>query len=69
VRAAFEAETRREVEQSGGRVVQFLGDGVLATFPVPSDALRAAQRLVDAARRQGIEIRAGLHTGEIEASS
>ena len=42
-----------------------LGDGVLAEFPAPGDALRATQALVEAARGQGLRIRAGLHAGEV----
>ena len=46
-------------------VVEVLGDGVLAEFPAPGEALRATQALVEAARGQGLRIRAGLHAGEV----
>ena len=64
VRERFESQTASRVEQLGGRVVQFLGDGVMAAFPAPGDGLRAARLMVADAREQGFEIRAGLHAGE-----
>ena len=42
------------------------GDGILAMFDGPARAVRCAQQLLDAAQNQGITLRAGLHTGEIE---
>jgi class 3 adenylate cyclase len=46
-------------------VVEVLGDGVLAEFPAPGEALRATQALVEAAGAQGLQVRAGLHAGEV----
>jgi len=56
----------RIVTQYRGQVVKSTGDGILATFDGPARAVRCAQALLDAARGQGITLRAGLHTGEIE---
>lgn len=56
----------REVERSGGRLVKTTGDGGLATFEAPARAIRCAQTITKAARYEGVEIRAGLHTGECE---
>jgi pimeloyl-ACP methyl ester carboxylesterase len=56
---------QRLVTQFGGRVVELLGDGVLSEFPVPGEALRAARALGEAARGQGLRLRAGLHAGEV----
>ncbi len=56
----------RELEHHRGRRVQHTGDGVLATFDGPARAVRCAQAIVDAVRALGIEVRAGLHTGEVE---
>ena len=56
----------RVVEQYRGRVVKMTGDGVLAIFDGPGRAVRCALALRDAVRTLGIEIRSGLHTGEIE---
>ena len=62
---AHHGDAQRLVTQFGGRVVELLGDGLLAEFPVPGEALRAARALANAARGQGIRIRAGLHAGEV----
>ncbi len=55
-----------EVERAGGRVIKTLGDGVLATFASPADALRAAPAAMEAVEPLGMRLRAGAHTGEIE---
>lgn len=52
--------------QFRGREVDNAGDGFLATFDGPARAIRCACRIRDALRPLGLEIRAGLHTGEIE---
>jgi class 3 adenylate cyclase len=50
-----------------GRAVKTMGDGFLATFDGPARAIRCAAAVRDIARRDyGVEIRSGLHTGEIE---
>jgi class 3 adenylate cyclase/pimeloyl-ACP methyl ester carboxylesterase len=56
----------RVVGRHRGRVVKSTGDGVLATFDGPARAVRCACELRDAVKSSGLEIRAGLHTGEIE---
>jgi class 3 adenylate cyclase/pimeloyl-ACP methyl ester carboxylesterase len=57
---------RRELERFSGREIDTAGDGFLATFDGPAHAVRCARVLREAVRRLGIEIRAGLHTGEVE---
>jgi class 3 adenylate cyclase len=54
------------VTEHRGRVVKTLGDGALATFEGPTRAVRCARALVQAAADEHVQIRAGLHTGEIE---
>ncbi len=49
-----------------GREVDSAGDGLFATFDGPGRAIRCALGIVDAARAGGLEVRAGLHTGEVE---
>jgi len=49
-----------------GEFVHTTGDGLLATFDGPARAVRCAQAIIEAARPLGVDIRAGLHTGEIE---
>jgi class 3 adenylate cyclase len=57
---------KREIERHRGRYVQSTGDGVLATFDGPARAIRAATSIEAAVRELGVEIRSGLHTGEVE---
>jgi class 3 adenylate cyclase len=57
---------KREVERHRGRYVKSTGDGVLATFDGPARAIRAASSIGEAVRRLGVEIRSGLHAGEVE---
>jgi len=64
LRKSFETNSQRIVEQFGGRVVQFTGDGVMASFPAASQALRAARALAADALGLGVAIRAGVHAGE-----
>jgi class 3 adenylate cyclase len=59
-------EMSRLVTDYRGRVIRSTGDGILATFDGAARAVRCAAALLDAARAQGITLRAGLHTGEIE---
>ena len=56
----------RLVEQFGGRLVKTTGDGILATFDGPGRAIRCAAALRDELTGIDLQIRAGLHTGEIE---
>jgi class 3 adenylate cyclase len=55
-----------EVARFRGRVVHTTGDGVLATFDGPARAIRCACAIRDQVHPLGLEIRAGLHSGEIE---
>ena len=56
----------RQLEQFRGRQIKSTGDGVFATFDGPARAIHCAGAIRDGARRLGLEIRAGLHTGECE---
>jgi pimeloyl-ACP methyl ester carboxylesterase len=53
-------------ERFGGTVVKSTGDGHLVTFEGPTQAIRCAEALRSDAEKLGIEIRAGIHTGECE---
>jgi class 3 adenylate cyclase len=57
---------QRSVELFRGHVVKSTGDGHLATFDGPARGVRCAAAIRDGLRTLGIELRAGLHTGEIE---
>jgi class 3 adenylate cyclase len=57
---------RHELDRFGGREVNTAGDGFVARFTSPSAAINCAEAIVDAVRPLGIEIRAGIHAGEVE---
>ena len=60
------AIVRRELERTGGREIDTAGDGFLATFEQPARAIECASAVVHEVRGIGIEVRAGIHTGECE---
>jgi DNA-binding SARP family transcriptional activator/class 3 adenylate cyclase len=57
---------RAQLARFRGREIDTAGDGVFATFDGPARAVRCAAAIVDAVQALGLEVRAGLHTGEIE---
>jgi class 3 adenylate cyclase len=57
---------RRQLTRFRGNEVKTIGDGFLATFDGPARAIRCADAIREGARRLGLDIRAGVHTGEIE---
>jgi class 3 adenylate cyclase len=59
---------RGELKRFGGREIDTAGDGFFATFDRPAQAIRCAAAVVQAVRRLGIEVRAGLHLGEVEVA-
>jgi class 3 adenylate cyclase len=63
---AHDAALRKQLDRFGGREVKTTGDGFLATFDGPGRGIRCACAIRDAVRPLGIEVRAGLHTGEVE---
>ena len=63
---AHHARIREELERYGGREMRTTGDGFFVLFEGPARAVRCALALVDAVRPLGLEIRAGLHIGEVE---
>ena len=63
---AHDAFVRRQLQRFRGREVKATGDGFLASFDGPARALRCALAIVEGARPLGLEIRAGVHTGECE---
>jgi class 3 adenylate cyclase len=60
------AIVRRELERYRGREVDTAGDGFLATFDGPARAVRCACAIRDSVRGLGLEVRAGVHTGEVQ---
>jgi class 3 adenylate cyclase len=62
----FQSMVREELKQHRGREIDTAGDGFLAAFDGPARAIRCAAAVRAGARSQGLEIRAGVHTGECE---
>ena len=57
---------REQLARFRGVEVKTTGDGFLATFDGPARAIHCGQAITDAVRRLGIEVRVGVHSGEIE---
>jgi class 3 adenylate cyclase len=66
LRERHDATVRRQLALHRGREVKTMGDGFLAVFDGPARAIRCACAIRDELRRIGIEVRAGIHTGEVE---
>jgi class 3 adenylate cyclase len=64
--ATHDRVVRDQLERFRGQEVKTLGDGFLATFDGPGRAIRCALAIREAVGRLGLEVRAGLHTGECE---
>jgi class 3 adenylate cyclase len=64
--AAHDALVERLVSGARGAIVKSTGDGVLATFDGPARAIDGAVEVVGTVRGLGLEVRGGLHTGEVE---
>jgi YVTN family beta-propeller protein len=62
------AIVRRELRRWGGREIDTAGDGFFASFETPARAIRCAHAIAEAMPAIGIQIRAGIHMGEAEAS-
>jgi pimeloyl-ACP methyl ester carboxylesterase len=61
-----DAMVRRQLHRFGGREVKTTGDGFLTTFDGPARAIRFAMAVRDGAGQLGMDIRAGVHSGEVE---
>ncbi len=66
LRQSHDAMGRAAIQRFRGREVKHTGDGFLASFDGPARAIRCACAMREEARELGIEIRAGLHTGECD---
>ena len=67
--ARHHAAIRRELDRWRGREVDTAGDGFLATFDGPARAIRCAVAAAESVRGLGMQIRAGVHTGEVEVAN
>jgi class 3 adenylate cyclase len=66
IREDHDRVIREQLARHGGREIKTMGDGFLATFDGPARAVYCAQAIVEDVRPLGIEVRAGVHTGEVE---
>jgi class 3 adenylate cyclase len=57
---------REQLRRFGGREIKTTGDGFCASFDGPARAIRCAKAITEAVRALGIQVRAGIHTGECE---
>src|SRR5919106_1285014 len=64
--SAHQAAVRRELTRFRGREVKTLGDGCLATFDGPARGIRCGRAIAETASSTGLEVRIGLHSGEVE---
>lgn len=64
--ANYHSMVRREISRFRGREIDTAGDGFLATFDGPARAVHCASAVSDGVRPLGVQVRAGLHTGECE---
>jgi class 3 adenylate cyclase len=64
--AAHDRAVRAEIDRYRGREIQTTGDGFLAIFDGPARAIRCAAAIREAIQPFGLEVRFGLHTGEVE---
>jgi class 3 adenylate cyclase len=64
-RDRFEESARQALTAHGGELVDVAGDGILATFDGPARAVKCARQIQEAVRAQGMELRSGLHAGEV----
>ena len=67
VRQEHNRVTRAQLARFRGREVKTMGDGFLAVFDGPARAVQCARAICESMSRRGVGLRAGLHTGEVEA--
>jgi class 3 adenylate cyclase len=66
MRAAHERLVRVTTEESGGRLLSVMGDGTLSVFDGPTTAVRCAESICRDAQANGMPVRCGVHTGEMQ---
>ena len=68
LKAQYLSLARREIDRYRGRLVDAAGDGVFATFDGPARAIRCGRAISEGVRPLGVDLRVGLHTGEVESA-
>jgi class 3 adenylate cyclase len=64
--ARHQQDVRRQLDRFGGREIDTAGDGFFATFDGPAKAIRCGRAVIASAAALDLQVRAGLHTGEVE---
>jgi class 3 adenylate cyclase len=64
--ARHQQDVRRQLDRFDGREIDTAGDGFFATFDGPAKAIRCGRAIIESASALDLEVRAGLHTGEVE---
>jgi class 3 adenylate cyclase len=67
--AEHNVSARREIEKYRGREIKTTGDGLLVIFDSPAAGVRAGAAMIEAVAGLGLQLRAGLHSGEIELTA
>lgn len=62
----FRSTVRRCLHRYGGKEIDTTGDGFFVTFEAPERAIRCAQAVIDSVKPLGLEVRAGVHIGEVQ---
>jgi class 3 adenylate cyclase len=62
----YDYSVQHQLERFRGRLINTTGDGTLATFDGPARAIECARAIAEAVKGIGLDLRAGLHTGEVE---
>ncbi len=66
LREQHDAIVRGQLVRFRGREIKTMGDGFLATFDGPARGIRCARAITEAVSSLGVEVRCGIHTGEVE---
>jgi class 3 adenylate cyclase len=66
LRSAHERQVRLAVEEAGGELVNVIGDGTISVFDGPTTAVRCAERICRESKEHGVNVRSGVHTGELQ---
>lgn len=66
LRSSHERLVRLAVEEAGGELVNVIGDGTISVFDGPTTAVRCAERICRESKEDGVVVRSGVHTGELQ---
>ncbi len=64
--STHERSVRLAIEEAGGELINVIGDGTISVFDGPTTAVRCAERICRESRQDGVVVRCGVHTGELQ---